>query len=175
MQLNNIILSSKEKDSSAVYEVAFSYGLYQLDWDDLHRALLRKSSDGLIGKEGFASFFRERSDDGSEWNTTKQELEKRVMGIFDCFDRTGSDFCDVDELTCGLSLFIRGYVQLEPNFGGAPESNLCYLGSLSLLKSVMELTGRSLSCSFFSPLFSHLSMPVQIKIDQALSCFQFAR
>ena len=51
MQLNNIILSSKEKDSSAVYEVAFSYGLYQLDWDDLHRALLRKSSDGLIGKE----------------------------------------------------------------------------------------------------------------------------
>ena len=113
LNLNNILLRSKEKDCSAVYEVAFSYGLYQLEWDDLHAALLRKSSDGLIGKEGFSSFFRERSDDGSEWNTTKNELEERVMGIFDCFDRTGSDFCDVDELTCGLSLFIRGYVQLQ--------------------------------------------------------------
>jgi hypothetical protein len=107
-QLNNILLKVKERDSSAVYEVSFSYGMYQMSWEDLHQALLDKSSDGLIGKEGFARFFRELSDDDSSWSTAKADLERRVMGIFDCFDRTGSDYCDVDELTCGLSLFIRG-------------------------------------------------------------------
>ena len=107
-KLNNIILSTKEKDSSAVFEVAFSYGLYPMTWEELHKALLSRSTDGLIGKEGFATFIHDRSDGEDEWNTTKSDLEKRVMGIFDCFDRTGSDFCDVDELTCGLSLFIRG-------------------------------------------------------------------
>ena len=106
--LNSILLSTKEKDSSAVFEIAFSYGLYQMTWDELHKALLSRSSDGLIGKDGFASFFQDRSDGQDEWSTTRSELEERVMGIFDCFDRTGSDFCDVDELTCGLSLFIRG-------------------------------------------------------------------
>ena len=99
-QLNSILLKVKSRDYNEVYETAFTYGLYEMEWEDLYDALNAKSTDGLITRQSFSDFFTERG------NTPN--LNKKIFGIFDCFDRTGSDFCDVDELTCGLSLFIRG-------------------------------------------------------------------
>lgn len=103
-QLNSILLKVKSRDYNEIYEAAFTYGLYEMTWDELYDALNAKSTDGLITRHSFSEFFLEQGS-GSRPNP---DLYKRVLGIFDCFDRTGSEFCDVDELTCGLSLFIRG-------------------------------------------------------------------
>ena len=103
-QLNSVLLKVKSHDYNEVYETAFTYGLYEMEWEELHDALNAKSTDGLITRQSFSDFFTER---GSE-SSLSENLNKKILGIFNCFDRTGSDFCDVDELTCGLSLFIRG-------------------------------------------------------------------
>ena len=103
-QLNGILLKVKGRDYHEIYEIAFTYGLYEMTWEELYNTLNAKSSDGLITRHSFSEFFTEKGSRSSFGVNSY----KKILGIFDCFDRTGSDFCDVDELTCGLSLFIRG-------------------------------------------------------------------
>ena len=103
-QLNSILLKVKSRDYNEIYEVAFKYSLYEMTWEELHDALNAKATDGLITRHSFSDFFIEKGSGSAP----SEDLYNRILGIFDCFDRTGSEFCDVDELTCGHSLFIRG-------------------------------------------------------------------
>ena len=98
-QLNGILLKVKSRDYHEIYEIAFTYGLYEMTWEELYNTLNAKSSDGLITRHSFSEFFIEKGSRSS----FGEDSYKKILGIFDCFDRTGSDFCDVDELT-----FIHG-------------------------------------------------------------------
>jgi Ca2+-binding EF-hand superfamily protein len=95
-----VSLEFGEEDLDLVSKMAFDFQLYHLTLNDLHENLKLRGNDGLMSYTQFHELFRElgsiRRDDA------------KLAAIFKSFDRTESGYCDVAELTCGLSILCQG-------------------------------------------------------------------
>ncbi len=95
-----VSLEYSEEDLALVSKMAFDFHLYHLTLNDLHMNLVIRGNDGLMSYAQFHDLFR-------ELGSTKRD-DVKLAAIFKSFDRTESGYCDVAELTCGLSILCQG-------------------------------------------------------------------
>lgn len=98
--VHDVSLEFSRENLDLVHTMAFDFQLYYLTLADLHENLHLRGNDGLMSAEQFRGLFR---DLGSS-----REEDAKLEAIFRGFDRTESGYCDITELTCGLSILCQG-------------------------------------------------------------------
>ena len=103
--VHDVALEFSEEDLQLVHKMAFEFQLYYLSLSDLHENLLLRGHDGLMSQQQYQQLFRDLGSSARD--------EEKLAAIFRGFDRTESGYCDITELTCGLSVLCQGYVNLK--------------------------------------------------------------
>lgn len=101
-QLNDVLMNISRGDLNTVIVLAFEYGLYNLTGEDIGESLRSYSEDGVVDEDAFLQFFKDASQNDGK------ALPGKIKTLFQHFDRNDSKYCDVDDLTVGLSLFTAG-------------------------------------------------------------------
>jgi Ca2+-binding EF-hand superfamily protein len=99
-EIEDVSLEYTSEDLSLVHKIAFDFQLYYLTLNDLHSNLRLRSSEGLMSHGQFRQLFRDLGSLPSD--------DRKIDTIFRGFDRTESGYCDITELTCGLSVLCQG-------------------------------------------------------------------
>ena len=101
-QLNDLLMNISRNDLNTVIVLAFEYGLYNLSGEDIGNRLRSYAEDGVVDEDAFLQLFKDASPNGDN------PLPAKIKTFFQHFDRNDSKYCDVDDLTVGLSLFTAG-------------------------------------------------------------------
>jgi hypothetical protein len=98
--VHDVSLEFTENDLQLVTKVAFDFQFFYLTLSDLHKHLHLRGHDGLMSYDQYYHLFK---DLGSS-----ERDDAKLAAIFRGFDRTESGYCDITELTCGLSILCQG-------------------------------------------------------------------